>query len=158
MAANTNFLGSGLTQQFTGSDASFAGNVVIAGTLDVTGAQTFTGALTGSSLSLTGRVSAASVVAGGGAFTVSTATVAVVAMSVTGNKSVTTTAAFSGATTTNATTNPVVYIATPSGMSADVVLTVLPSSKDVVTLYYSNVSSVTAAVAANTVRITQIKF
>jgi len=158
MAANTNFLGSGLTNQLTGSDLSLAGNAVIAGTLAVTGAQTFTGALTGSSLSLTGRASAASVVAGGGAFTVSTSTAAVVEMTVTGNKSVTTTVAFSGATTTGVTTNPVVYIATPSGMSDDIVLTARPTTKDVVTLYYSNVSSVQAVVAANTVRVTQIKF
>ena len=170
MTANTQFLGSGLTQRFTGSDASFDGQVYFNGavvalsTLSVVGTATLgaqtVGAITASSISATGKGSFASVVAGGGngPFAVSTATVAVAEITITGSKSVTTDKAFSGATTTGATTNPVIYLATPSGLSDDVVLTVRPTSTNTVTLYYSNVSTVQAVVAANTVRITKIQF
>jgi hypothetical protein len=135
MAVNTTFLGSGLTQQFTGSDASFAGNVYVAGELIAAGG--------------VGSSAAAPV-------TISSATYAIVAMTATGNKSVTTTVAWTGAAIS--TTNPAVYLATPSNLSADVILTVRPTASNVLTLYYSNVSGTQAVVAANTVRITQLQF
>ena len=90
---------------------------------------------------------------------VSSATYAVVAMTCTANKSTTTTVTWSGATTANDETDPDTYIvAAKSAFSAGVVVDAYASTKDTVTLRYSNVSGADAVLAAQTMRITRIEF
>lgn len=90
---------------------------------------------------------------------VSSATYAVVAITAAANQSATTTVTWSGATTAADETDPVTYLVTAkSAFSAGVVVDAYASSKDEVTLRYSNVSGAAAVFAAQTMRITRIEF
>jgi len=151
MTINTEYLGTpGSDATTVFSDLSISGTIDT-GELEVTGATTQTGALT----------CASTVAIGGGTAIakVSSATYAVVAMTCTANKSTTTTVTWSGATTANDETDPDTYIvAAKSAFSAGVVVDAYASTKDTVTIRYSNVSGADAVLAAQTMRITRVEF
>jgi len=177
MTINTAYLGTPYDDTFGSnastvfSDISLSGKADF-GDCDVTGTATIATmagtTVTGTTGAFTSTLSANGVISGlagaklGGGTTiakVSSATVAVVAMTCAANQSTTTTFAWSGATTANDTTDPDTYlVAVTSAFSADVVVDAYASTKDTVTLRYSNVSAAAAVFAAQTMRVTRIEF
>jgi hypothetical protein len=160
MTINTAYLGTPAPMANQSGQTTVLSDLSISGTLDVgpvhasTVAGT-TGAFT-STLSTDGAVT---IGAGTPLVKLSSITVPMVAITATATKSTTTTYAFSGATTAADATNPQVFIATPtSALSPGVVVDAYASTKDTVTIRYSNCSAANAAVAAHTLRVTMLQF
>ena len=158
MAANTNFLGSGLTTQFTGSDVSFAGQLYGAGaarlasTLSVVGATTLgtvtLGAGTVSSVSATGAIAgtnirATSSVAIGGSSTslifVSASSTSIMAATVNATNSTTTTTSHFSVQLGD------IILTGPSTLSENIILQAYASANSTISLRYSNVSAANVA-------------
>ena len=150
MTINTAYLGTPTDDTFGSNATTVFSDLSISGTID-----------TGTLDVVTGMTNAGSMTVGGGTAVakISSATVAVVAMTCAANQSTTTTFAWSGATTAADTTDPDTYlVAVTSAFSADVVVDAYASTKDTVTLRYSNVSGTAAVFAAQTMRVTRIEF
>ena len=149
MTANTEFVGSGLTTQFTGSDVSFAGGVVFRSTVSVVGAATL-GATTLGTLGTSSAVSTGNArVLNLGIGNSSTSLTYVSGSSTT---IVATTAAATKSTTTTKTDNIVqagdIILVGPSNLSAGLVLQAYASTNSTITFSYSNVSTDAAAQVA----------
>lgn len=171
MTINTAYLGTPAPMTNQSGQSTVLSDLSISGTLDVgalhtgaiTGSSTITGTgITGTTGAFTSTLStngAVTIGAGTALVKLSSITVPVVAITAVATKSTTTTHAFSGATTAADTTNPQVFIVTPtSAMSPGVVVDAYASTKDVITIRYSNVSAANAAVAAHTLRVTLLQF
>ena len=149
MTVNTEFLGSGLTTQFTGSDVSFAGGAVFRSTVSVVGAATL-GAVTAGTLGTSSAVSTGNArVLNLGIGNSSTSLTFVSGSSTT---IVATTAVATKSTTTTKADNNVqagdIILVGPSNLSAGLVLQAYASTGSTITFSYSNVSAADAAQTA----------
>jgi hypothetical protein len=152
MTVNTEFLGSGLTQQFTGSDVSFAGGAVFRSTVSVIGTATL-GAVTTGALTVGSTLGSASAISTGNArvlnLGIGNSTTSLTFVSGSSTTIVATTVAATMSTTTTKADNVVqlgdIILVGPSNLSNGVVLQAYASANSTITFNYSNVSTAAAS-------------
>ena len=154
MAVNTEFLGSGLTTQFTGSDVSFAGGAVFRSTVSVVGTATLGTATLGAVTA--GTIGTSSAVRTGNArvlnLGIGNSSTSLTFVSGSSTTIVATTAVATKSTTTTKADNVVqagdIILVGPSNLSEGLVLQAYASTNSTITFSYSNVSTDNAAQVA----------